>query len=242
MVFPLPRITIIATGDEVLAVGRPFEEGKVFASNLVTIAAWCSWYGMESKTVVVRDSEKEISEAVLKWLPLSDCIITSGGAWDGDRDLVIKILDGMGWEKVYHRVKLGPGKAVGFGVMKSKPVFCLPGGPPSNQMAFLQLALPGLLALSGQKGFGLPVQKAVLGEILTGQEDWTQFVFGRLSAEGGRLCFHSLKGESRLRMMAGAEGIVCIPEGTICLEKGEMVRVQLVNSAYGGDETTPCDG
>ena len=37
---------------------------------------------------------------------------------------------------------MGPGKAAAFGPAEGKPVFCLPGGPPSNHIAFLELALP----------------------------------------------------------------------------------------------------
>ena len=86
-------------------------------------------------------------------------VLTSGGAWSGERDLVVRLLDQLGWRKVYHRVKMGPGKAVGFGLLKDIPVFCLPGGPPSNQMAFLQLALPGLLRLGGHGRPGLARQR-----------------------------------------------------------------------------------
>ncbi|HBR21555.1 MAG TPA: molybdopterin molybdenumtransferase MoeA, partial [Nitrospiraceae bacterium] len=57
-----PRVTIIATGDEVLAVGMPFQKGKVFASNLITISAWCSFYGMQSNTVIVKDEGDAIKD------------------------------------------------------------------------------------------------------------------------------------------------------------------------------------
>jgi molybdopterin molybdotransferase len=72
-----------------------------------------------------------------------ESVLTSGGAWKGDRDLVVHLLDELGWKKVYHRVPIRPGKAVGFGVKDERPVFCLPGGPPSNHIAFLELTLPG---------------------------------------------------------------------------------------------------
>ena len=87
------------------------------------------------------------------------------------------------------KVKIGPGKATGFGYPQSKPIFCLPGGPPSNQIAFLQLALPGLLLLGGNKDYSLPSLNAVLGETVRGQMDWTQFIFGRLSRGDGEPFF-----------------------------------------------------
>lgn len=229
-----PRVAIIATGDEVLAAGMPFEEGKVFASNLATLSAWCSYYGMQSTTAIVKDEEDEIRDAVVHHISGSDCLITSGGAWKGERDLVIKILDSLGWKKFFHRVKIGPGKATGFGLLQSKPVFCLPGGPPSNQIAFLQLAIPGLLILSGNREYSLPSMNALLVESVRGQKDWTQFIFGTISRCGKGAVFYPSKKASRLRMMAEAEGIICIPEGRECLMEGEGVNVQLIAvSGYG---------
>ncbi len=223
-----PRVTIIATGDEVLAVGMPFQKGKVFASNLVTISAWCSFYGMQSNTVIVTDEENAIKDIILHYIHESDCLITSGGAWTGERDLVIKILDSLGWKKLYHRVKIGPGKAIGFGLLEAKPVFCLPGGPPSNQIAFLQLALPGLLKLGGHKDCSLPSVKAILGETVKGQKDWTQFIFGTLPKENETLTFYPLTSASRLQIMAKADGIICIPEGKEYLKQDERVNVQML--------------
>jgi len=227
-VYKIPRVTIMATGNEVLAVGMPFQHGKVFASNLVTISAWCSFYGMQAGTIIVKDDEDAIREAVLHHIHDSDCLITSGGAWKGERDLVIRILDELGWKKLYHKVKIGPGKAIGFGYLEAKPIFCLPGGPPSNQIAFLQLALPGLLLLGGNKDYSLPSLNAVLGETVRGQMDWTQFIFGRLSRGDGEPVFYPLKTTSRLQMMAKAEGIIGISEGKDCIMEGERVHVQLL--------------
>ena len=39
-VFRRPRVGILATGDEVIAPGEPLTPGKLYASNLVTLAAW----------------------------------------------------------------------------------------------------------------------------------------------------------------------------------------------------------
>jgi len=35
----LPKVAILATGDEVVAPGKPLQRGKLYASNLVTLAA-----------------------------------------------------------------------------------------------------------------------------------------------------------------------------------------------------------
>lgn len=74
-VYRNPRVGIVATGDEVVAVGQKIREGMVFASNLVTIAAWCSAYGMSTQELVVSDSDAAIRGAVSNLLRNTDCLI-----------------------------------------------------------------------------------------------------------------------------------------------------------------------
>ena len=113
-------------------------------------------------------------------------MITSGGAWTGDHDMVAQVLEGLGWKEVFHRIRIGPGKAVGFGMLNNKPVFILPGGPPSNLMGFLQIALPGLLALSGHANPGLPrINARLASELRESDLDWTDFFFGTLEFNDG---------------------------------------------------------
>jgi molybdopterin molybdotransferase len=227
----LPKVAILATGDEVVAPGEPLQAGKLYASNLVTLAAWCARYGFAVETFVARDDESLIREKLLTCLQNYDAVLTSGGAWSGERDLVVRLLDELGWEKIYHRVRIGPGKAVAFGLHAGKPVFCLPGGPPSNHMAFLQLALPGLRKMSGARDAGLPVRRMRLAESVSGQADWTQFVHGRLEETSDLPLFYPLRLPSRLQMLSSAEAIVKIPEGQVLIEQGQVVEGQLLKGA-----------
>ncbi|MFN2125554.1 MAG: gephyrin-like molybdotransferase Glp [Candidatus Promineifilaceae bacterium] len=219
-----PKVAILATGDEVVAPGKKLQPGKLYASNLVTLAAWCVRYGYAVETFVVGDDADLIRNQLVSCLQNHDVVLTSGGAWSGERDLVVRLLDKLGWHKVYHRVRIGPGKAVAFGRWENKPVFCLPGGPPSNHMAFLQLALPGLQKLAGEQDVGLPVQKMQLAQSLTGQEDWTQCVYGRIEEDSELPLFYPLNQPSRLQMMAAADSIVMVPEGQALISQGQIVE------------------
>lgn len=223
-----PHVAILATGDEVLAPGQPMVAGKLYASNLFTLAAWCQRYGFEVTTLVVGDDPDLIHQRMVSCLDEYDALLTSGGAWTGEHDLVVHILDELGWQKIYHRVRTGPGKAIGFGLYKDKPVFCLPGGPPSNHMAFLQLALPGLQVLAGEKRPGLPTTVARMAQTVTGQIDWTQFFHGLLRKDDLGLVFEPLKNASRLQMMARTDAIAMIPEGQEILRAGDEVLVQVL--------------
>lgn len=224
-----PNVAIVATGDEVVAPGRPLPEGKLYASNMTTLGAWCRRYKLQTQMTVVKDDPDEILALIDRSIQDADAIMTSGGAWTGDRDMVAQMLERLGWEQVFHRIRIGPGKAVGFGLLEEKPVFILPGGPPSNLMGFLQIALPGLMKLSGRLQAGLPVAKARLASDLTGRHaDWTQFVFGVLETQKEMPLFHPLRKSSRLRSMAEAQAIAAIPEGKTHLPAGTVIPAQVL--------------
>jgi molybdopterin molybdotransferase len=227
-VFRRVKAAVLATGDEVVAPGRPLSKGKLFASNMVTLSAWCRRYHMDTETEVVPDDWGSIRKAIEKAVDSHDAILTSGGAWFGDRDMVSKVLDQLGWKKDFHRARMGPGKAVGFGILRETPVFILPGGPPSNLIAFLEIALPGLLKLGGRNNPCLPSVTVTLPETLTGMKEWTQFIFGRIDIQDDKTWFIPLEGKSRLRSMAEAEGIVSIPEGIETLPEGSEVKAQVL--------------
>ena len=224
-----PRVAVIATGNEVVAPGQPLPEGKLYASNMTTLGGWCGRYGMPVHLDVVKDEPDALYRILGHQADTADAIVTSGGAWTSDRDLVAQVLDQLGWQQVFHRIRIGPGKAVGFGLLANKPVFILPGGPPSNLMGFLQIALPGLLTLAGHRRAGLPVANVRLASELRGRyADWTQFRYGILQRGGDLPIFHHIQAKSRLRSMAEAQAVVAIPEGEIVLPAGKIVAAQLL--------------
>ncbi|MBI5547096.1 MAG: molybdopterin molybdotransferase MoeA, partial [Deltaproteobacteria bacterium] len=229
-----PRVGLLATGDEVVAPGRPLRPGEVYASNLVTLLGWLRHAGMEGETLVAGDAPESIATAAATLLSRVDVLLTSGGAWKSARDLTPSVLQQMGWCPSYHRVRMGPGKAVAFGLMGAKPCFCLPGGPASNEMAFLQLALPALRRMSGLDPSPLPVTTCVLAEPVTGEPDWTQFFPVRLTGATQLPSAHPMALRNRLRARAEATGLLCLPEGSDRLEAGATVQVQLLPCSATG--------
>jgi molybdopterin molybdotransferase len=228
-VYKKPTVAVIGTGDEIVVPGDPLSEGKLYASNAVNLAAWCHRYRMPTRVMVVKDDNEAIIGIIKEMLSETDAIVTSGGAWTGDHDMMARVLEELGWRQVFHRIRIGPGKAAGFGMLNDKPVFILPGGPSSNLMGFLQIVLPGLLALSGHADPGLPRINARLASGLRGREtDWTHFFFGMLQQDEGLPVFHPFKYRSRLQSIAEATAVAEIPEGEGYLPEGSVIPVQML--------------
>jgi molybdopterin molybdotransferase len=228
-VYRRPRLAILATGDELVAPGQPLPEGKLYASNLEMLKAWCRRYGVRPSFSILKDRPEIITAKIDEAITTHDAVITSGGAWSGDRDFVAQTLSALGWKKLFHWIRMGPGKPVGFGMLRDKPIFLLPGGPPSNLTAFLQIALPGLLRLGGYRHPSLPRMPVELQSELTGRQiDWTEFVYGTLVDGAERAVFAPLQSASRLKTIAGAEAVVAIPEGVESLPAGAVASAQLL--------------
>ncbi|MGD1970748.1 MAG: molybdopterin molybdotransferase MoeA, partial [Desulfobacterales bacterium] len=228
-VYRLPKAAVIASGNEVVAPGKPLSDGKLYASNMVEIGSWLTSYGIAYSAELVTDNASKIQSAISARLSEADVFITSGGAWGSEHDLMLAVVEKMGWQGIYRRVRMGPGKPVGFGLLEKKPFFILPGGPPSNEMAFLQLALPAIMKMKGEAAFSFPVIRAQLAETVRGHKDWTQFIHARLEADKHRLIAKPAKLKSRLISMARKDALIVIPEGWEEWIAGEIIDVQLLN-------------
>jgi molybdopterin molybdotransferase len=229
-VYRIPAVAVLGTGDEVVAPGKTLRPGQLYASNLVTLAAWLQRFDFPSVTRLVPDDRTRTRERILALLEEADLLLTSGGLWGSERDHIVSILDEIGWRKIFHRVRLGPGKGIAFGLWREKPVFCLPGGPPSNEMAFLQLALPGLLLLSGDRRPPFATMPAALTCDFQGRDRaWSQFEHATLGRdrEGG-LTVTPHKPKSRLSGMAMTTCLLPVREGVVTLKKGDRVDVQIL--------------
>jgi len=228
-VHPCPRVGLLATGDELVAPGQPLGPGQIYASNMVTLAGWLSRFRMVSTLGASSDSEPAIEKTALSLLPDCDVLLTSGGAWKSERDRTPAVLARLGFVRQFHRVRLGPGKAIAFGMLGPRAVFCLPGGPPSNEMAFLQVVLPALLLMSGNPDLPFPESRATVTQELGGSVDWSRFFQARLELAGQDLLTHPLRSGSRLLCQANAEALIRVPEGVQKVSPGDRVAVQLLS-------------
>jgi molybdopterin molybdotransferase len=224
-----PHVAVIATGDEVVVPGKPLSEGQLYASNMVEICSWLSLFAIPYQVEQVPDRKEEIQSAIVKHLPHVDAFITSGGAWGSERDLIMRVLDGLGWRGVYHRVKMKPGKGTGFGLLKEKAFFLLPGAPSANEMAFTQLALHGLLAMEGWTRPPFPWVRARAGETIRGDKEWTQLFDARFTIGEDGAMVQPIRQRSRLGAMAQKEALMVLPEGCEEVAEGEETSIQLLN-------------
>jgi molybdopterin molybdotransferase len=228
-VYCKPQVCAISIGDELVAPGCSLDEGQIYASNQAALCAWLSSYGIAMKTAIVKDDETAIRTELRGRLNIADVVLTSGGAWESPRDLIVDIMQEIGWREIFRSVRMGPGKGTAFGLLGDTSVFCLPGGPPSNEMAFLQLALPGILCRAGFTKPPFPTLKARLVSTLCGRGDgWRQIIHGSLSQDSaGQLLVSPSRLDSRMATMARDPCLIHLEDNQV-YKPGELVAIQML--------------
>ena len=221
-VFVRPRVAIAATGTELVAPGSPIGPGEVAASNLITLEATLKQMGIEPRCYIFKDSLDDLKQRFQRLLEENDVLLTCGGVLDGDKDFTVKAMEELGVDMLFRRVRIGPGKGICMGRLGKRLIFNLPGGPPSNYVAGIVLAVPGIKRLMGS---GQPFPPRIEVELqmeLKGRADWTQFTFCNLGAKSGRIKAFTVDARSRLLAMARAHGLIELPEGVSCKQEGEV--------------------
>ncbi len=222
--YPLPRVAIAATGSELVWPGDPLTEGKVAASNMVTAAAELQALGITASKVLLRDNLAKLHDHFHHLVPQVDVLITCGGVLDGDKDLTLRAMEQLGMVKIFHRVRIGPGKGACLGQIGKTMVFNLPGGPPSNHVALFLLALSGVRRLMGFANCLPRKNQVFVTEKLTGQKDWTQLIYSRVHSQNGSLYAAPLGKMRRFEAMATANALIEIPEGCAAINEGSLAE------------------
>lgn len=145
----LPSVSLVNTGGEIVPPGRPLGKNRIYNSNGPMLAALLKADGIVATPVIVRDEPKKLKAALAKALK-ADIALISGGVSMGDYDLVPGILKELGVKKLFHTVRVRPGKPMFFGVRGRTLVFGIPGNPVANFMAYLAYIRPAIRKMSGR--------------------------------------------------------------------------------------------
>ena len=149
-VFRLPRVSILTTGDELVAPSEAPGPGQIREGNTLHLAAMASAAGAQIARVgLVADDADALAEAFEEALTSCDALITTGGVSMGKYDLVGEVLERVGVEQVFHKISIKPGKPVWFGKRGDVLVFGLPGNPVSCLVTHEIFVRPALARLGG---------------------------------------------------------------------------------------------
>jgi len=228
-VYRRPSIMVVATGSELIAPGEPIGPGQVAASNMITLEAELKALGLPVDTALLRDNLDNLEDMFSSVLQDYDILLTCGGVLDGDKDLTLRAMERCRVRQLFHRVRIGPGKGISMALAGETLIFNLPGGPPSNHVAFRQLALPGIRRRLGYNNpfpgrITVPVTKTI-----SGTAGWTQFIYGSAGCTDADspLMVRPLSSRPRLQAIAEANCLIELPEHLGEVQAGDHATVWL---------------
>ena len=147
----VPKIAVVATGDELVAVDEFPAAHQIRQSNAHSLAAALRLGGYPPQHVGVLNDEISTARPVIEeLLSAHDWLILTGAVSLGARDFVPALLADLGCRKIFHGVAQRPGKPAGCWIGPGgQVIMALPGNPVSALTGLHTLVIPALAVASG---------------------------------------------------------------------------------------------
>jgi molybdopterin molybdotransferase len=230
-----PRVSVVVTGDELLAAGGPPREGGVRDTSTHTIRALARCAGANvAQAACVGDDLTATTAALAAARESADLVVTCGGVSVGRHDHVRPALRALGARESFWGVALKPGRPTWFGTLDGTPVFGLPGNPVSTMVTFILLVRPALRALQGAAIDGRRFS-AVLDRDYEKPAGRAHAVRCRLRAQddGWHAEPTGAQGSHILTSMLGADALAIVPSDVTAVRAGERVALEPLHGNVG---------
>ncbi len=225
-IYEAPKVTIIATGDELVKPGNQLKVGQIFESNTFMLKAALNKLHIEPEIILVEDDKKATQLAISNALSNSDVLLLSGGISVGDYDFVKEALEINGVEEVFYKVKQKPGKPLFFGKTKSCYVFALPGNPAAALTCFYQYVHIAISKMKGSNNTVLPQLNLPINKELVKKEG--RAVFYKAFTDFKTVTILEGQGSDVLKSFSLSNCFVYARPEVTSINQNDMVEIHLI--------------
>ena len=229
-VYRRPRVAIMGSGDELVDVDQFHEVlagKKIISSNGYTLHALIRDAGGEPVNLGVAADDPASLREHLGRATGCDLLITSAGVSVGEFDYTRDVIEALGAEMKFWRVRMRPGAPLGFGLVQGMPWIGLPGNPVSTMVTFELFVRPVIRRMLGHtRLFRRPIP-VVLEEKVTIGAKLTHFLRAIVTtAENGTATVRLTgpQGSGILTSMARANALLIVPEETPVVDAGSTLH------------------
>jgi molybdopterin molybdotransferase len=223
-VWDMPSVSVVVTGNEIVAPGKPLLPGQVYECNSFSLLSALSQLGIKANLFYASDTTADLSHRLETALETSDLVLITGGVSVGDYDLVVPTLTELGVECVFHKLKQKPAKPFYFGTKGAKRIFGLPGNPASVLTCWYAWIRPYMLEAAGVARDEI-FQTANLTNDYRQKPGLTHFIKAYL--QNGKVQVLSGQESFRLDAFAHANCFIKTDAETEVLQSGELVNIIL---------------
>ncbi len=222
-VYPLPRVAILATGDEIVDLAEVPLDTQIRNSNAYSLAVQVRRAGGIPEILPVAPDEIDETRRLIQRGLQSDLLLLSGGVSAGKYDLVEQVLADLGAEFFFDRVRVQPGQPLVFGKAQGTFFFGLPGNPASTMVTFEVFAQLALCLLGGEPHPALPLSFARLTQDFAHKPGLTRFLPAVLNC--GDITPVAWKGSSDVPSIVKANAFLVADAARETWAAGDMIGV-----------------
>jgi len=222
----LPKIAVIATGTELVEPQDSPTPGKIRNSNASQILTQLRKINIQAKYHgIAGDDFSELTKIFSDTLEKYDYVIFTGGASNGDFDLIPEILKSHNFRIFWNTTGIKPGNPMTFAQKENKFCFGLSGNPVSSMVQFEIIVKPVVYKLLGASFQPLRIKTELAVEYHRKQADRLELVPVAINSEGQAELI-PFNGSAHINALTLANALMEVPEGKNILLKGEMVYVR----------------
>jgi molybdopterin molybdotransferase len=232
-VFGRPQVSIMGSGDEIadlderdaILAGR-----KIASSNTYTLISLVRGAGAEPVNLGIAKDDPEDITARLMRAADTDLVVTSAGISVGEHDYMHQVLDDLGIQERFWRIKMRPGAPVGFGLLDRLdgiPWIGLPGNPVSTMVTFELFVRPAVRKMLGHRMLFRRTVPVQVDESITLGTPLRHFLRVVLTPKNGGLSARLTgggQGSGILTSMVKADALLIVPEDRKNVEVGETLQ------------------
>lgn len=221
-----PKISVIATGSELVAPSEKPKPGQIRNSNTSQLLSQLHQMNLDVVgNLTLVDDYKLLTETFTEALQKSDLIIFTGGASVGDFDFIPEILKEQGFNIYWDNTGIKPGNPMTFSEKNRKFVIGLSGNPVSSLAQFELIAKPLIYKLLVANYQPLRILGTMDFDYQRKKADRVAIVPVIIDERGliTEIPFH---GSAHINALVSANALLEVPLNTNTINRGEPAHVR----------------
>ena len=226
-VYNTPKVAVFASGSELKMPYERLENSQIYNSNTPYIVSRLKELGCEVSFVgKSKDNIDDMKKLVENSLD-HDLIITSGGVSVGEADFTKESFNAFGFETIFDKVDIKPGKPTTFGKIGKTFVLNLPGNPLAAALNFEIFGKIIINILNHTNNIYHDYITTVISEDFTKNKSVATVIPGFFNGENFKIAKQF--GPNMVNVLNNCNGFIVIDKDTNKLSKGESIKFLPIN-------------
>ena len=211
-----PTVALLSSGDELRSAGSMLSDATIINSINPALAALLTQWGVIVQDLgIATDNENDINDRIANCD--ADIIVPIGGASVGNYDLMQPIAKSLGFDPVFSKVAVKPGKPTWFSKRGDQCILGLPGNPSSAWVCAQVFLKPFILGRQ-------PLKTAILDQSISKNGPRETYLRGKYLANG-HVAPLSRQDSGLVTPLGDADILIRVPAYSNRLNKGDKATI-----------------